>query len=148
MPQVFIATTLITLAGIFIALQAPINNRLGDYMGGPLVAAFISFVIGTLALSLVLLVLQKPVMISAIPQTSLWMWTGGLLGAFLVATSIYAVPVLGVGLLVALLITGQLISSIVMDHYGFLVPEIRSITPGRVLGAAMLIGGAVLIKYY
>ena len=37
------------LAGSMIAFQAPINARLGNVIGGPLVAIFFSFAVGAVA---------------------------------------------------------------------------------------------------
>jgi len=141
----YVPALLSLFAGAMIVLQAPINARLGSVMGGPLVAAFLSFLTGTLALGLCLLVLRKSVAISQITHTSPWMWVGGVLGAILVFTTIFAVPRLGATAMFALVIGGQVLFSLILDHYGFLLPQATAISPLRLLGAGLLVSGIALI---
>ena len=148
MSNVFFSVFLVFSAGVFIALQAPINSRLGDFMGGPVAAAFISFLTGMIGLGLFMLLTKQSINLSEILNTAPWMWIGGLLGAYLVASTIFAVPVLGAGLMVACLIAGQLAASLIIDHFGILLPEARPITPGRLAGALCLLAGVILIKYF
>lgn len=141
----FATAALLSFAGgAMIVLQAPINARLGGLMGGPLCAAFLSFLTGLLALGIALLAVRKPVLVSQIGATAPWMWIGGLMGAAFVATTIFAVPRLGAGLMVALIIAGQMCFSLLIDHYGFLVPQPHPASLLRILGAGLVIGGAWL----
>jgi transporter family-2 protein len=73
-------------------------------------------------------------------------WTGGIFGAIYIAASIFLVSRLGAATVIALLIAGQLIGSIVFDHFGlFGLPE-HHVTLPRALGAALLLGGAILVR--
>jgi transporter family-2 protein len=45
-----LSLALAMLAGVLIAVQAPTNAILGKASGSPIIAAFISFVVGTIAL--------------------------------------------------------------------------------------------------
>lgn len=134
------------LAGLLLAFQSPINARLGDFMGGPLAASLLSFLTGTVALGALMLVARKPVAWANIPQTSAWMWIGGLLGAFLVFTAAYAVPRLGAAALIALMIAGQVLASIAIDHFGVMVPQ-TPVSPIRIGGAVLLLIGVMMILY-
>lgn len=131
--------------GLLFALQPPINARLGQVMGGPLSGAFLSFLTGTILLGVLMLIVRKPVLFTNTAQTTPWMWLGGALGAFLVFTSTYAVPRLGTAGMIALIIAGQILASLVIDHFGILLPQAVPVTPLRLLGAAMLLGGVMLI---
>jgi len=131
--------------GVLVVMQAPINARLGMLMGGPLWAAFCSFLVGTLALGLLLLLGRKPLPLDNFGQTPLWMWCGGLLGAAFVGTTIVAVPRLGAGLMVVLIIAGQMTSAIVLDHYGLLVPQVHAASLLRIAGAVLVLAGAWMI---
>lgn len=145
LPAFLTAAFLSFAAGAMIVMQAPINARLGGFMGGPLPAAFLSFLIGLLALGLFLLISRKPILLGNIGQTAPWMWIGGLMGAAFVSTTIFAVPRLGAGLMVALIIAGQMSFAIAMDHYGFLVPQAHAASILRILGGAMVVTGAWLV---
>lgn len=141
----FLAAAFISfVGGAMIVMQAPINARLGSIVGGPLWAAFFSFLCGVIALGLTLLITRKPLPFDNIGQTQGWMWIGGVMGAAFVVTTIFAVPRLGAGLMIALIIAGQLSFAILMDHYGFLVPE-RPVTTLRIAGAALVMAGAFMI---
>lgn len=129
-------------------LQAPINARLSLFAGSPLWASFFSFLTGTIFLVVLAVVTRQPLAIEGIRQTSPWMWTGGLLGAFFVTTTIFAVPQLGPGLMIALIVTGQMLAALVIDHTGFMLPEAHPMNWGRVIGAVFMIFGVVLIKKF
>lgn len=135
------------MGGILFALQSPINARLGNAMGGPLTGAFLSFLTGTVVLSAVLLLQRKPILVSNITQTPWWMWIGGTLGAFMVFAAAYSVERLGSAAMLALIIAGQIIASLVIDHYGILVHNPVPVSPIRIAGAVLLLAGVVLILY-
>ena len=48
---------------------------------------------------------------------------------------------------IAAVVGGQLLSSVLLDHFALLGLEPRSITPGRILGALMVIAGVACIKF-
>lgn len=131
-------------AGSMIAFQAPINARLGGIMGGPMVAAFCSFAVGTLALGMLLILTGNVPRFHEIQTTAPWMWAGGLLGAIFVFVSIFAVPVLGAALMIALFIAGQLMGALIIDKTGFLLPEQIDIGWERIVALVLILAGAAL----
>jgi transporter family-2 protein len=136
------------LGGALIMLQSPINAKLGLAAGGPLWAAFLSFLTGTIALGLAALLTRQPLLAATLAQTPPWMWVGGLLGAFFVTTTIFAVPQLGAGLMIVLIIAGQMLAALLLDHTGFLLPAAHPLNAGRLLGALFILAGVVLIKKF
>jgi bacterial/archaeal transporter family-2 protein len=139
---VFMAIALI--AGSMVSFQAPINARLGSIMGGPMVAAFCSFAVGTVALGLILVLTGNFPRFHDINATAPWMWVGGLLGSIFVFVSIFAVPVLGAALMIALFIAGQIVGALIIDKTGFLLPEQIDIGWERVLALVLILAGAAL----
>jgi len=135
------------IAGMVIMFQAPINARLGMALGSPLWATLFSFIIGAIGLGLMLLVTREPLIMATVAQTETWMWIGGLLGACFVATTILVVPQLGAALMIALIVMGQMLTSLALDHTGFLVSQ-HPLNWGRAAGAAFIIIGVLLIKKY
>ena len=134
------------LAGVGLPLQAIINARLGGVLGVPLGATLVNFGVGTLVIAGVLLAMQARPSFSTAIQGPWWLWVGGFFGVFVVTMSLIAAPRVGAATMVALLVTGQLIGSLLLDHYGVLgLPE-QNIDWKRVLGALMLLGGMVLIR--
>jgi transporter family-2 protein len=76
----------------------------------------------------------------------LWLYTGGLLGLFIITTAAYCFPRLGAGATIALAVSAQLVAALAFDHYG-LAGERLPVTPARVVGAALLVAGALLVLW-
>jgi transporter family-2 protein len=80
-------------------------------------------------------------------QTPWWNWIGGPLGALIVLGGATLVSELGAALFLALVVAGQLLTSLLLDHFALLgLPE-QPMTLGRVLGAALVVAGVVCMKY-
>jgi transporter family-2 protein len=135
--------------GAAIAIQPALNARLGAHMGGPLWAALINFCIGGVVLYVLLIASHGFYPAGARPgDTAIWMWLGGVCGALIVSASTIAVLHLGVAAMVALIISAQLATAVVLDHFGVLVVEPRPVSMARLLGVVFLIIGAVLVLRY
>src|SRR5690348_8379814 len=84
------------LMGLMIPVQAVVNAQLARVMGSPITASFLSFMVGTGCMALVLLATRSPAPTPAgLAQTTWWMWLGGILGAFYVTGSIFVAPRIG-----------------------------------------------------
>ncbi len=135
--------------GVALASQAGINAQLRQYVHSPYQAAFFSFLVGTLILGVVVLMqtgarpqLQE---LTAVPY---WLWIGGLLGAFGVSVAIILAPRLGAVNLTIVIVCGQLLAALVLDHFGWLGFEKHSINWQRVSGVLLVIAGLILtVKY-
>ena len=135
-------------AGAVLPLQAGINSHLRNYSGSPLIAAFISFLVGTLVLFALTFVLRVPwPSPSALSQAPWWAWTGGALGAYLVFLIIVLAERLGAAVMVALIITGQMFVSLLLDHYALLGFPRHPLNAARIIGTALLLSGVFLIRY-
>lgn len=131
--------------GALLPLQALINARLGAQTQGPLYAAFVSFLVGTCLLGVLLLATRTPLLpaqpLSALPP---WIWLGGLIGAVFVFAATLLVPKLGAGAMICLVVLGQVVSSLALDHFGVLGAQ-RPADGLRIVGALLLIVGAALV---
>jgi len=138
------------LAGAMMPTQAATNNKMAVFLNdSPILAAFISFFVGTVALfiyaiasgaSLGDLTLAK----NATPIA----WIGGLLGAFFVTATVTLVPRLGVAMTFSLIIAGQMIVTLVIDHFGLLGVPTKEISLARIGGILLITAGVVLIRKY
>lgn len=134
------------LAGVFIPLQAAVNGSLRKTSESPVFAALVSFAGGTLAL--MVLLLATPVAKPKLEQVSGTPWygyTGGLLGAFFVIVAVLSQPKIGAASLVACMVLGQVICSMIFDHYGIFGISIRELTVTRALGGLLVVGGVILV---
>jgi bacterial/archaeal transporter family-2 protein len=139
-----VAVLLTATAGGLIALQAPINAGLGKATGS-LPAALISFVVGTIALTAIVVISGKASGLSGTFDVSWYYLLGGLLGAIYVANALIAVSVIGAGGVAAATITGQLVASVAIDRLGLFGLDEIPLTPERMVGVALLLVGTVLV---
>jgi len=143
-----VAFLLALIAGVTLTVQIGANSAARGYLGGDaLMATLVSFLIGSAALLLYVLLARTPwPSRSGLLAAPWWIWTGGLLGAFYVASSVLAGPRLGAALFLSLAVLGQLSSSIMVDHFGWLGFEPHPATLARVAGAVLMVAGVVLIS--
>lgn len=73
-----------------------------------------------------------------------WSYTGGFIVAFYVFTITFLAPRLGVGTAIALIVTGQVMASLTIDHFGLLRSLTFPVNPFRMLGAGFMVIGAFL----
>jgi len=135
------------LAGAILPFQAAINATLRAPLGHAVWATFASFFVGTAALGLYMLAAQLPFP-QKINQIAAWQWTGGLLGAFFVSLTIILTPKIGPATTFGLIIFGQLIASLTLDHFGWLGVPQHDLNAPRVLGALFLLAGVFLIRRF
>ncbi|MBC5991253.1 DMT family transporter [Pontibacter cellulosilyticus] len=135
------------LAGAAVATQTALNGQLRVVVNSPLLAALISFSVGTLVLvTLVLLTKQEIPQLSQLSGAPWYKFAGGFLGAFFITSVIVSVQRMSVANLLAMVVAGQLITALLFDHFGLLGIKQNSLTLTRALGAIALIIGAYLIN--
>lgn len=142
----WIAMVLVMLAGGATALQAPTNARLSGALASPVNAAFVSFLVGTAALGLLALTLQTRPDAAAVRGLPWWTWIGGLYGAIFVVSAAWSVPRLGVAMTVILMVAGQILISVLLDHFGALGVPKQPLNLTRLLGVALVFGGVLLVR--
>ena len=147
--MVLISFALAFLAGIAIAVQAAVNSQLAEAMtGNTLAAAFYSFFTGMLVLGVMALLrggLSDA--ISVIPSQPGWRLVGGVLGAAAIFCTVWLAPRIGLANLLVLVIAGQLLSSLAIDHFGWLGAVVRPAASIKIIGAAVVVLGVGLTLF-
>lgn len=136
------------LAGLALPIQFSINAQLRTFVGSPLVAATISFIVGSITLFTISLFKAGFSFNKGIASAPWWVWTGGVLGAFYVLATIILIPRIGAGTTVALVLAGQIVASVLIDHFGLINVPIHLLSLPRILGAILVIIGVVLIQKF
>jgi transporter family-2 protein len=137
------------IAGACAPTQAGINAQLSLFTDDPIFAATLSFAVGTAGLLALAAVIRVPwPALETMMRLPWWMWCGGFLGAFLVAVTIVLAPKLGAATLMGFLVAGQMIASLMLDHYGVLGYPLHPVGIWRVVGVLLVICGVVLIKRF
>lgn len=137
-------------AGMLSAIQAAVNGHLGSLLHSSIAAATISFVVGTICLFLLVIITKAPFsrILFALRETrrSLWVWTGGLLGAFYVFGIAFTVPALGAGQVIVLALFGQLCTSAIIEHFGLFGAMKKPVRLLKACALLLMLGGVMLMK--
>ncbi len=137
------------VAGIMMPTQAAINNKLALTVDSPILAAFVSFMVGTIGLFIYILATGIPLgNLADAKNAPPIAWFGGLLGAFFVAATVALVPRLGVALMFSLVIAGQMVVTLLIDHFGILDVPVKQISVMRVVGVTLITVGVILIRKF
>ena len=141
-----LALVLAVIGGVLLAVQAPTNALLGKASGSPIVAAFISFLIGTIALGAAVLGTSGRPFDPSLRQVPWYAWLGGFYGAFFVAVAAFGAPRVGVGVLLTAAIAGQLAAALVLAHFGLFGLARHPVTLTRAAGLVLVLVGAALVR--
>ncbi len=132
------------LIGAILPLQGLVNARLGMQVGGPVVAAFVSFLVGTVMLGLYLLATRTPIALQGSLKLPAWIWAGGVFGAIYVACFTLLLPRIGAAGMVCLAVLGQVTASLLLDQFGILQAP-KPVDWMRILGALLVLAGVLLV---
>jgi transporter family-2 protein len=134
------------VAGLMLTVQVGMNATLGRAVGNVRFAVLMNFLVGLVGILIYVAASRDswPTRegLAAVPA---WAWIGGLLGAFYVAVATLVGPRIGAAALLALTVFGQLVASLLVDQFGWLGFPLQPISPTRIAGAALLLGGVGLI---
>lgn len=133
------------LVGAGLTVQVGMNATVRLAIGSPVLAAIVNFLVGLAALVAVAVASGARWAPGSTATVPVWAWFGGLLGAVYVASTTVLGPRLGAAALLALTLAGQMLAALVIDHYGIIGFPQSPLTPSRLLGAALLVAGVLLI---
>lgn len=136
------------IAGAFLPMQAGMNNKLAKTGGSPVHASMISFAVGVLALVIYILLTSQNVSWRGLKDAPSYAWLGGILGAFYVTVIVLAYPKIGPGLMFGLVVAGQMLISMLMEHFQLMGTQPQPISIGRVAGMLLIVGGVILMKKF
>jgi len=146
--QFFLLAAAAMIAGGCVVVQQALNATLrSELSSSAFWAAFVSYTTGMLTLLFVFVVTREPwPALSMIAKSSPLSWIGGIFGTVYIVASIMLLPRLGAMTVVALLIAGQMLTSVAIDHFGLFGLAQRPIDIYRAAGAVLLILGVLLIR--
>lgn len=136
-------------AGLGITLQTTLNGQLAKGVGGDSVAAALfSFTAGAVCLGVFSLMRGGiATSLAAIPAQPLWSLLGGLLGAAALLSYVVLAPKIGLSALLGLAIAGQIISSLVIDHFGLMGALERPVSAAKLGGSMVMLAGLAIALF-
>ena len=143
----FFLAIAVMAAGGFSAMQLGMNAQLRHSFGHGMVGALINFLVGTVALTTLVLLARLPLpTVAIVKEVPSWAWLGGILGAVIVTTTAIAGRELGALYIAALIVSGQLLMSLVLDHFGWFGLPVRPFTMAKAIGSVLLVVSLILFK--
>ena len=134
--------------GALLPFQAGLNTKLGKVSGSPIVASLFSFVVGTILLLAYVLISRQSINWNELKETPVYVWLGGVIGAFYIAFTILAFPKLGPGLMFGLIVAGQMTASVWLEHKNILVASESPFSIYKAAGVILIIIGVILIRKF
>lgn len=143
--SLFVAAALVT--GALVPLQLAFNAQLGAVTRNPYTAGLIVFVIGAIALSATVAAMRPPLpSLSSLASAPPTVWLGGLIATGYILAIVIVTPKLGVGSTTILILAGQILMALVLDHLGAFGNPQHSLNLWRVSGAVLVVAGVVVIR--
>ncbi|MBJ6979859.1 MULTISPECIES: DMT family transporter [unclassified Luteimonas] len=140
----WLAMLAIVAIGAVLPLQGLVNARLAGALHGPVMAAFVSFLVGSVVLGAWLLAMRTPWGAAPDARFPAWIWIGGVLGAVYVAVFTLLIPRVGAASAICLAVLGQVVASLALDHFGVLQAQ-RPADWTRIAGATLVLLGVLLV---
>ena len=131
------------LGGIAVGTQTPIAGAMSQRVGGAASSAIVH--LGGFIASLALLISRGGENIAQWKELPWYMLGCGTLGLVLYLSISHTIPKLGVASALTLIIVGQLLVGLAIDHFGLFDNMVRSIGITKLIGVLLLFGGAYLI---
>lgn len=146
--KLIIISILAFIGGVFLAIQAGFNTKLGIITKQPLLPV-ISTSITSVVLGSFLLFLtnNKIVSLDIIKQVPRYLWfIGGMFSVIGISLYFYTIPKLGISRMIALGLCGQLLFSVIAGKYGWFNLPTEPLTIRRILGICCLVLSIFLIN--
>ena len=134
-------------AGVSVATQQVLNGSLRTALGSPAWAGLASYAGGLVTMIVAVIALREGVPSwKTVVDVPWYAWSGGVFGGAFILLAILLLPTLGAATLFALVIAGQVLAAITLDHFGAFGLTPHPVGTARLVGAALLIAGVVLIR--
>lgn len=143
----FLSLLFIFACGCCSPLQTVFNSRLDTHVKSPYVATFVSFVVGVIAIAVIMLVQYHSLYIVA-PSDSVvpwWAWLGGACGAVGIAVNVVLFPKLGGVQTVLMPMLGQVLMGILIDTLGLFSAQVIPLSALRVIGILIAMIGSYIV---
>jgi bacterial/archaeal transporter family-2 protein len=146
MNNTFIFVILALITGALIPVQASTNAAFSKSIGNPYITGGMVLLIGLIAALLFITISKTQVpALTQFKSAPLYSYAGGLIVCTYVIMIAVITPKLGVANAIGLIVTGQIICAVIIDHFGLFGATVRTVDAQRLAGALMMIGGIYLV---
>ena len=133
--------------GVVLAVHLAMNAKVGAAIGNPRVGNALFWVIGAVGAVAIGLTGWRSGALDGVSQVNPVLLTAGLMGAALVFGIVWLIPQIGAGPVNILLIAGQIVTGMLLSHYGLLGSPVAPVSGINILGVGVMVGGVLLATY-
>ncbi len=139
----------VLLTGVLNALQTGMNTKLAQTAGAPIVAGMAVYLVGFGTLAVLAPFLGGGGQsVARLGQAPWWAWLGGIGGALYIVAMLYATQKVGAGVFTGITVTAAIVTSVALDHFGWLGLKEHAAGLWRIVGAILMIAGVVLVAKF
>ena len=138
----------VAAAGALTAVESGANAKLTKTLGGPWWASILFSLMSLGCLGIATAAVGGAPPVAKLAEVPWWGWIGGVLSAIYIISMLIAPAQLGAGLFTGLTVTAALIASVALDHWGLVGFEQHTAGVGRLIGAALMVVGIVLVAAF
>lgn len=135
---------LTVLMGVVLTVHLAMNGKVGAAIGNPRVGNALFWCIGAVTAVLIGLSGWQSGALGGLRQVNPLLLTAGAMGATLVFGIAWIIPQIGAGPMTLMLLAGQILSAMVLSHFGWLGSPVQPISLTNVLGAIVMVAGIFL----
>lgn len=137
------------IAGALIPIQTSSNTVLSKNVGGIIPATMCMFIVATISIILTILVSKTSIPnLTQVSSTPFYSWFGGIIAVIYIMTLVFLAPKLGIGNVTVLIVTGQAISIMLIEHFALFGFHEKPLNLYRIAGVLFLILGVYLIRKF
>lgn len=137
------------VAGALVPFQAGSNAALGRALGHPLWATVASLLVSLMLVVPVLVAMHAPLpVVGRALRLPLWAWFGGVAGVVYLTAALMLTPKLGATSLIVSVIAGQMLTSLLIDHFGLVGLSVKPVNAGRIAGVALICVGMLVVQWF
>lgn len=137
---------LAVITGALIPVQAATNTAFSKSVGNPIITGLMVFTVGLTGMILFTLLSRSSLpTVQQLTAAPTYSYLGGLIIATYVIMITILIPRIGVGTSIGLIVTGQIICAVAIDHFGLFNVAVRSIDATRAVGMVLMIGGVYMV---
>lgn len=133
----------VVLSGAVLCAQSAINGGLGSRVG-VLESAWLTFTLGALVMFVIAFYTEPrhALTLFTVPR---WQVTGAFFGVIYMIVIVFAMPRVGTAAATVAVISGQLLMSLLIDHFGWLGNHVIRLGMSRVVAMVLLAAALALI---
>jgi transporter family-2 protein len=140
---------IVFICGALLPFQAGLNTRLGKSIESPVYASMFSFIVGAITVAIYLQFTKETITWSGLKSASIYTWLGGgVTGAIFITATMLALPRIGMALTFGLVVAGQVIIAVLLDHFKILVAEQHPFNLWRLLGIVLIMLGVIIVRKF